>query len=124
MSMDRAIIRYLRAALPFTGFSGEQLLNVARSIDMVKTEPGQHLVQEGTVGCAFFVVLAGTFGVYQKHALTSPYNSCAATGVPAAALAFIACVWSCQQLGWIVGFVDGSLYVTNLAVFMSAGARW
>jgi hypothetical protein len=94
----RAMTRYVRTAVPFETFTDEQMLNVARSIDMVKTELGQRLVQEGTVGSAFFVVLAGTFGVYQKNTSPSPYHTYA-TAATAAVAALIRLLqrWSQQR---------------------------
>ena len=73
----RALCRYVRAAAPFASLSEAALINVARSIVMVRTVTSERVVREGDAGSAFFVVLAGTFAVYQRHAQSSPYNTCA-----------------------------------------------
>lgn len=73
----RALCRYVRAAAPFTDLPDAALTNVARSIVMLRTAAGERVVREGDAGSAFFVVLAGTFAVYQRHATNSPYDTCA-----------------------------------------------
>jgi hypothetical protein len=73
----RCISRYVRSAAPFAELSDDEMLNVARSIVMVKTEAGERVVAEGSVGSAFFIVLAGEFSVFQQAVTESPYHQCA-----------------------------------------------
>ena len=76
----QAIIQYVGAAAPFRGMSADQLANIARSVDLIHTTYEERIVTEGTVGSAFFVVLAGEYSVYQHAVLEaqSRYAKCAA----------------------------------------------
>lgn len=73
----RCISRFVRSAAPFEQLTDDEMLNVARSIVMVKTGAGERVVAEGSVGSAFFIVLAGEFSVFQQAVTESPYHQCA-----------------------------------------------
>lgn len=74
----RAIWAYIGAAAPLAGMSPAQQLNVARAVVMIRTRRGEVVVQEGSLGSFFYVVLAGAYAVWQQAAAgASPYGKCA-----------------------------------------------
>ena len=62
----QTVVDRLQMVDQFTGFTSEQLQDVARLAERVRAGEGEILTREDRIGREFFVILAGTAGMTQK----------------------------------------------------------